>query len=77
MSRPQFGHYLSDIGLVWGGISWVLLVAVDKKYLAHLLIINYGKMKGLVCEKLFSDNIIFMGESQDCPMLIPINANPQ
>ena len=38
VNRPQYGHYFSDEGLVWGGISWVLLVAVDKKYLAHLLI---------------------------------------
>jgi len=31
VNRLQSGHYFSDEGLVWGGISWVLLVAVDKK----------------------------------------------
>ncbi len=45
VNRPRYGHYFSDEGLVGGGISWVLLVAVDKKYLAHLLIINYEVKK--------------------------------
>ena len=51
VNRPQYGHYFSA-GLFGGGISWVLLVAVDKKYLAHLLISNYGVLKVLVCEML-------------------------
>jgi hypothetical protein len=50
-SRPLYGRYFSDEGLVRGGISWVLLVAVDKKYLAHLLASNYEELEDLVCEK--------------------------
>jgi len=49
--QPQYGHYFSDEGLVWGGIFSSLFVAVDKKGLAHLLIINYEASKGLACEK--------------------------
>jgi len=37
-------------GLSGGGISWVLLVAVDKKYLAYLLNYSYEVMKVLGCE---------------------------
>ena len=52
VNRPLYEHYFSDEGLVWGGISWVLLVAVDKKYLAHLLYISYGELEVFVCEKI-------------------------
>ena len=47
---PDMGAILTIKGLVWGGISWVLLVAVDKKYLAHLLLIYYEVAIALVCE---------------------------
>jgi hypothetical protein len=44
----DMGAILTIKGLVRGGISWVLLVAVDKKYLAHLLVNYYEVMKALV-----------------------------
>ena len=50
VNRPQYGHYFSDEGLVWGGIFSSLFGAVDKKGLAHLLIINYEVLKIVVCE---------------------------
>ena len=50
MDRPQYGHYFSDKGLVRGGTFSSLFVAVDKKGLAHLLLIDYGVAKALVCE---------------------------
>ena len=50
--QPQYGHYFSDEGLVWGGIFSSLFVAVDKKGLAHLLDNNYGVIEAIVCEKL-------------------------
>ena len=54
MERPQYGHHFSDEGLVRGGIFSSLFVAVDKKGLAHLLIINYRVKKSLVCEILLN-----------------------
>ena len=50
---PDMSAILPIKGLVRGGISWVLLVAVDKKYLAHVLVNNYEVMKALVCETPF------------------------
>jgi len=50
VNRPQSVHYFSDQGLVGGGIFSSLFVVVDKKGLAHLLIINYEVSKVLVCE---------------------------
>ncbi len=49
---PDMGAILTIKGLVRGGFSWLLLVAVDKKGLAHLLDISYEVPKGLVCEKM-------------------------
>ena len=50
VNRPLYGHYFSDEGLVGGGIFSSLFVAVDKKGLAHLLIIYYRVPKEFVCE---------------------------
>jgi len=50
---PDMGVILTIKGLVRGGIFSSLFVAVDKKGLAHLLNINYGVAKALVCENLF------------------------
>jgi len=49
----DMGAILTKKGLVRGGISWVLLVAVDKKYLAHVLGISYEAIEALVCETMF------------------------
>jgi len=51
---PDMGAILTIKGLVRGGIFSSLFVAVDKKGLAHLLIINYGVMEVLVCEISFA-----------------------
>ena len=50
---PDMGAILTIKGLVRGGIFSSLFVAVDKKGLAHLLIIDYGVAKALVCENPF------------------------
>ncbi len=52
VNRPRYGHYFSDEGLVGGGIFSSLFVAVDKKGLAHLLMINHGVPVELVCETI-------------------------
>ncbi len=52
MNRPRYEHYFSDEGLVGGGIFSSLFVAVDKKGLAHLLMINHGVPVELVCETI-------------------------
>jgi len=51
---PDMGAILTVKGLVWGGIFSSLFVAVDKKGLAHLLVIYYVVMTDLVCETMFS-----------------------
>ena len=50
---PDMGAILTIKWLVRGGIFSSLFVAVDKKGLAHLLLIYYGAMQGLVCEIMF------------------------
>jgi hypothetical protein len=50
---PDMGAILTIKGLVRGGIFSSLFVAADKKGLAHPLLIYYGAMQGLVCEKIF------------------------
>ena len=47
---PDMGAILPIKGLVRGGIFSSLFVAVDKKGLAHLLVITYGAIKVLRCE---------------------------
>ena len=54
---PDMGAILPKMGLVRGGIFSSLFVAVDKKGLARLLIINYSAKKALVCENLSSQKI--------------------
>ena len=47
---PDMGAILTIKGLVRGGIFSSLFVAVDKKGLAHLLLIYYEVLKAVVCE---------------------------
>ena len=51
-SRPQYGRYFYDEGLVQGGTFWCLFLAVEKKTLAHLLYNDYGVVEALVCENM-------------------------
>ena len=52
---PDLAAILTIRGLGRGGISWVLLFAVEKKYLARLLEKYYEARKVVACENLSSE----------------------
>ena len=69
MSRPRYGHYFFDQGLVRGGTFWCLFLAVEKKTLAHLLKIGYEALKVFVRETTFRKEPVHEIQLRNIPNL--------